>query len=148
MHYDFGHELPGIRLGELVASRQYGLILGLIDALPQTSKTRAAMEDDPEYVELVREAFIHQKEEKKDPGQKDKPLMKHWSALKEVEANLTDEIRLLRATVASAAGGKESPKMVARPVTLMMEASESARITKRRINHENLVGKLVPKTKG
>lgn len=106
------------------------------------------MEDDPEYVELVREAFIHQKEEKREPGEKVRPLMKHWSPMREMEANLTDEIRILRATVAASQGGKETPKMVERPRTLMMEASESARLTKRRINHENLVEKLVPKTKG
>lgn len=102
------------------------------------------MEDDPEYVELVREALIKQKS--KTPSKDAPPSMKQWSALKDLEASLTDEIRLLRATVAATAGGNPSPpKLVQRPRTLMMEASESARITKRRTQHENLVEKLVPK---
>lgn len=105
------------------------------------------MEDDPEYVELVREALIKQKS--KTPSKDAPPSMKDWSALRETSADIIDELRLVRATVAATAGGKPGPpKLVKRPRTLMMEASESARITKRRIQHENLVEKLVPKKKG
>lgn len=102
------------------------------------------MEDDPEYVELVREAWINTSDEKEEEPPSG-PSMADWSALHEVTANVIDEIRLLRATVAATVGGKEKPKFVVRPKTAMMEASESARITKRRLKHEALIAKLVPK---
>lgn len=98
------------------------------------------MEDDPEYVELVREALI---QSKKPP--KEGISMKDWSALRDLGADVIDELRMLRSTIIAANGGNSNPKPVERPTTLMMDAAESAKITRRRIKHENLVEKLVPK---
>lgn len=98
------------------------------------------MEDDPEYVELVREALIQSKKPPKEGAS-----MKEWSALRDLGADVIDELRILRSTLLAVNNQKSTPKPVERPKTLMMQASESAKITRRRIKHENLVEKLVPK---
>lgn len=128
-----------------MASRQYGLILGLIDTLPLSSKTRASLADDEEYVEHVREAYLKAPDEKKKDGEEQRPSMKEWSELREVGADIVDELRMVKSAVLASGGVKDSPKPYTRPKTLLMEVSASARITKRQLKHETLVNQLVPK---
>lgn len=125
-----------------MASRQYGLILDLIDKLPRTSHTKSAMEEDPEYVELVREAYIQQAGKEEAPSG---PSIKEWTELKEMTADIVDELRIVGAKIVATAGSKETPKPYERPSTLMMQMSSSAKIARRRLKHEELVNRLVPK---
>ena len=157
MIYDFARELPGLdySLGELIARREYGLILELIEMLPTASVLREKMEDDEEYVEKVREALVKnagklgllKKAEKDAASAAEKgPRLGEWSITNQQLADLLYQLRINGAEYLSTQGNKPpQPKPPAVPKTLMAQRQEDVRMARKKMIHEHIIGGLVPK---
>lgn len=131
-------------------SRQYGLILALAEQLPQGSRYKAAREDDEEYVEQMREAYIQQIERfEKDPeaqARASAPGAAGWDTHREGLAAIQDELRLLREATIAVGGGKAGRvEPTPRPLTRLVQMVQSASITKRRRKHESIVDTFLPR---
>ena len=124
--------------------RDYGLILSLIEMLPRHSKYKVALEEDELYIEQMREAYLKDKR-KHDDSKPTPPPMDEWSPERDTLADILHEIRGLSSIVIGVAGGgKQNPEPPLRPVTPFMKMVESAKIEKRKVQHERLVGQLLP----
>lgn len=105
------------------------------------------MENDPEYVEMVREAYLNQPRDKQKDEPKGPPLTE-WSEIREGLAEVVDALSNLRETVIATSGGKpQQVKPAPRPETAMTVMTRSARIEKRKAAHDTLVGRLLPHRK-
>lgn len=107
------------------------------------------MEDDPEYVEMVREALLadenfkasSNREEEKPKG----PRLSDWNETSDGFADVIEELRVLREAVIAGAGGKpQAVKPAPRPDTALMKVSQSVKIEKREAKHQSVVNQLLP----
>lgn len=105
------------------------------------------MEDDPEYVDMVREAWLKAPEKKDAPEPKGPPLSE-WSGVQDALMDVVDGLGQVREAVIAAGGGKpKDVRPAPRPETALTVMSRSVRIEKRKAAHDTLVGRLLPHRK-
>lgn len=138
---DFARVYPGIDPGALWRSRQWRMLLNLIDHLPQNTWYQAAVNDDPEHAEMVLAAREKAKKDgAPDPGPP-LPSLAIWSPEVDKLAQLIDEVRALQVAVVRSNGGTaKDPKPVLRPGNAMA----SARLRKRQREHDRMKARLLP----
>jgi hypothetical protein len=130
-------------VGALWRSRQWRLLLNLIDHLPQNTWYQAAVNEDPEHAAMVLAA----RDKAKKAGEPDpapaKPSLAIWSPEVDKLATLIDEVRALQAILIRVNNGNaKDPKPVARPGNAM----ESARLRTRQAEHDAMKARLLPNT--
>lgn len=132
---------PGIDPGALWRSRQWRLLLNLIDHLPQNTWYQAAVSMDPEHAEMVIAAQEKaRKSGEPDPGPK-APSMAIWSPEVDMLAKVLDAVNgVMTAVIKSAGGNPKDPKPTPRPANAM----EVARLRKRSREHEKMKARLLP----
>lgn len=138
---DFARVYPGLDPGALWRSRQWRMLLNLIDHLPQNTWYQAAVNMDPEHAEMV----IQAREQAKKSGAPDPgpplPSLAIWSPEVDKLAQIIDELRGVQVAIVRSQGGKaKDPKPTPRPGNAM----ESARLRKRQREHDQLKVRLLP----
>ncbi len=128
-------------VGTLWRSRQWRMLLNLIDHLPQNTWYQAAMSTDPEHAAMLLEA----RDKAKKAGQPDPgpsaPSLAIWSPEVDMLAKVVDGIGGVQAAVIASGGGKpKEPKPVPRPANAM----ETARLRRKQAEHEKMKARLLP----
>lgn len=140
LEYDLRRHLPGTDLGELWRSRQYRLLLNLIDHLPSNSYYAQAALNDEEHTRLLARA---QKaaEDAGVEGPKGPPRA-WWSEEAEQLAGLRDAVHNLIRVVMQVNGVKQVPRFdpTPRPSTMLPKA----KMRERWAEHNKLVARLLP----
>lgn len=138
---DFARVYPGTDPGALWRSREWRKLLNLIDHLPQNTWYQAAVSEDVEHQEMLLDAREAAEKNGTPHDGPPSPSLAIWSPEVDKLAELIDVSRAVYAATVKAGGGKpKDPQPVPRPKSAM----ESAKLRRRKREHDALVSRLVP----
>lgn len=138
---DICQRYPGHDLRYLWQTRQWRLLINLIEHLPYDSHLREAQLNDPWYVQALVEAKAEQAGV--EAPARGVPVSE-WSQEVAILSQLGSDVRALTAVVQSALGAKARPKPYDGPITVVGKAERASRQEK----HESLANRMLAKRKG
>jgi hypothetical protein len=138
---DFAVKYPGVPSPRVLwQTRQWRLLLLLIDRLPANSFTTDALLNDEEYTEMVIEGLDDEDKKKKpkkaDPG----PPMSTWSPELEGIAGVNDRLSVL---IELQKKKPKKPERYARPKPLLDRKRNERKMKNRWDEHAKLVARVI-----
>ena len=108
-------------LAELVAEDRFLTIADLLAGLPGTSRTKIAMQDDPDYAMAIAEASLEQEQS----SEKWTPDLADWTYTNDLLTQVLDQLGVMTYYIGAQAGAKPSkPRNNPRPRTGVDKAKE------------------------
>jgi len=152
LEFDLRVHANGADLGTLWRSRQWRLLLNLIDHLPGHSHFSAAVANDEEHAKLLADAMV-QRQERGEPGAKASRSLTGWTPEVAAIADLIDEVKALRHTTVmmgmdSKQPAPKPPEPYLRPGSALQDALRRAEHNRRQAAHDSLVARMLPHKRG